>query len=259
MFYIQFGGILLKTKRSVFILAALVLSAALVSGVLLYNGIIWFVYPEHKGYEVKGIDVARYQGDIDWEIISSQSIKFAFIKATEGSSYSDPTFDVNIIESRNNGIYSSAYHFFSAESSGKTQAENFIKIVSPYIIDLPPVLDFEIPKTVNDKENIVKEAQVFLRTVEKFFGITPIIYTTYESYSAFLASDFYEYPLWFRDLLREPKIEGERDWLFWQYSNRGRINGIDKKQKYVDLNVFNGTADEFEAYVRELSTRLFTE
>lgn len=243
---------MIKIKKYILLTIAILALSFAILGALIYNGILWFVYPESMGYTVKGIDVARYQGNIDWQAISSQDISFAFIKATEGSSYSDPMFSINIVSSRKNGIYAGAYHFFSTESYGKTQAENFIITVSDYELDLPPVLDFEVPKTVTDKENVINETKIFLQETERYFGVKPIIYTTYESYNAFLADDFYEYSLWFRDLLKEPKIKGNREWLFWQYCNRGRINGIDKKQKYVDLNVFNGAASEFEQYIEKL-------
>ena len=236
-------------KKYIIIFVVVLILAIIILGTLFYNGILWFVYPENMGYTVKGIDVAIYQGDIDWGKIASQKIQFAFIKATEGSSWVDPKFYANIVSSRDNGIYVGAYHFFSSESAGKTQAENFIETVSPYKTDLPPVLDFEIPKSSKEKEKVIKEARVFLQKVEEYFEVKPIIYTTYESYNAFLVNEFDDYPLWFRDLFGKPKISGNRHWLFWQYCNRGRLDGIDKKQKYTDLNIFNWNMSDFFEYL----------
>jgi len=242
-------------KKYATILIVISVFGLIISSILLYNGVIWFVYPEIMGYTVKGIDVARYQGDIEWKQISEQNIKFAFVKATEGNSWVDPKFNENVVSSRDNGIYVGAYHFFNSEDEGKTQAENFIKIVSPYKTDLPPVLDFEISQTAKDKKNIIKETRVFLQEIEKYFEIKPIIYTTYESYNAFLVNEFDDYSLWFRDLFGKPKITGGMNWLFWQYCNRGRVYGIDKKQKYTDLNVFNGSINDFEKYIDEVAKR----
>ena len=247
------------TRRVVLKLIVILSILFLAIGVLIYDGIIWFVYPEKLGYTVKGVDVARYQGDIDWSMISSQGIQFAFIKATEGSTYRDPFFNTNIVESRKNDIYASAYHFFSSESPGKSQALNFISVVSEYDIDLPPVLDFEIPRDrILEKEDIIRESKEFLEELEMYFGIKPIIYTTHESFNAFLLNEFDNYSLWFRDLLKEPKIVGDRDWLFWQYSNRGRLDGIDKQQRYIDLNVFGGDLHEFNQYINECHFMLLT-
>ena len=68
-------------------------------------------------YKMNGIDVSRYQGDIDWEIIEGQGIDFAFIKATEGSSHIDPCFEKNWEEAEQTSIFPGAYHFFSFDSN----------------------------------------------------------------------------------------------------------------------------------------------
>ena len=235
-------------KKWIVVLTAVLVFFGGIAAFLVYDGVIWFVNPENKGYTVKGIDVARYQGAIDWATIAAQGIRFSFAKATEGSSYADPTFEANITTPREHGVAVGAYHFFSSESAGETQAANFIETISPYAMDLPPVLDFEIPKTTENKDEVIAEAHVFLQAVEAHFGRLPIIYTTYESYEAFLTDGFEAYPLWFRDLLKEPQVDG-REWVFWQYCNRGRLDGIDEAQRYVDLNVFCGSAEEFEQYV----------
>ena len=60
-----------------------------------YFGILHLNYPELSGYTTKGVDVSSYQGDIDWNVLSSQGIEFAYIKATEGSSTVDRCFDAN--------------------------------------------------------------------------------------------------------------------------------------------------------------------
>jgi len=49
--------------------------------------------------------------------------------------------------------------------------------------------------------------------------------------------DFKEYNIWIKDIVKSPNFKDKRDWILWQYSNRGRIEGIDG---FVDLNVFNG-------------------
>ena len=99
---------------------------------LLWNGIIWFNNPSNKDYPIRGVDVSHYQGDIDWAALSSQDIEFAFIKATEGSSYVDEYFDYNFKQAQASGIDAGAYHFFSYDSAGLTQAENFIRTVTPF-------------------------------------------------------------------------------------------------------------------------------
>ena len=228
---------------------------AAVIGILIYNGVLWFVYPNMLGYSVKGVDVARYQGTVDWELMASQNIRFVFAKATEGATLQDPMFEKNMLSSRRHGIYAGAYHYMTTTSSGLAQANNFLDVITRYAMDLPPALDFEITPSANDndKVKVKNEVKAFLNEVEDRIGIKPIIYATYECYNAYLANDFSEYSFWMRDLLRPPRIKDNRNWLFWQYCNRGRLKGIDKRQKYIDLNVFNGGEAEFEAYISGLS------
>ena len=76
-----------------------------------------------------GVDVSAFQGKIDWHILAGESISFAFIKATEGSGYVDDNFEDNWRKASQTDLKIGAYHFFSYDSSGLTQAENFIQTV----------------------------------------------------------------------------------------------------------------------------------
>lgn len=85
-------GCAVGTKKKIFlalaVLAAGVLAAVLLNS-LVWRGIILLNNPSGKTYPVRGVDVSHYQGEIDWEILSSQNVDFAFIKATEGSTFTD--------------------------------------------------------------------------------------------------------------------------------------------------------------------------
>ncbi len=52
---------------------------------LFWNGVVLLNNPSTTEYPVRGVDVSSYQGEIDWQVLSSQQISFVFIKATEGS------------------------------------------------------------------------------------------------------------------------------------------------------------------------------
>ena len=62
-------------------------------GLLFWNGILLINNPDETEYPVRGVDVSAYQGEIDWTILANQNIDFAFIKATEGSSFVDKRFE----------------------------------------------------------------------------------------------------------------------------------------------------------------------
>lgn len=75
------------------------------------------------------MDVSSWQGEIDWPTLAGQGLSFAFIKATEGSGFTDPRFSYNWEQARKTALRVGAYHFFSYDSPGETQADNFIAAV----------------------------------------------------------------------------------------------------------------------------------
>ena len=221
----------------------------IISGYLLYNGYLALNNPKLEKFPVKGIDVSTYQDNIEWDKISSEGIKFAYIKATEGKDFTDNLFATNWENAKRVGIRRGAYHFFTFGSHGIEQAEHFIKVVPNEIDSLPPVIDIEFDGNSSktpSKELLRKELRDFIYQIESNYNRKPILYVTYEAYEAYIMGDFAEYSIWIRDVIKFPKLKDNREWLFWQYNNRGRVNGI---SEFVDLNVFNGNELEFDKMI----------
>lgn len=239
-------------KRKLVLLTVLPAAAAVVLACLFYFGVLRLNHPTTKRYPVRGVDVSVYQGAIDWQSLSQQGIRFAFIKATEGSAHTDPRFVDNWAQAQKAGLRIGAYHFFSFDSPGETQAENFIKAVPPAAGTLPPVVDLELygekKKDPPDQTAVRPELSVMLSELEEAYGKKPILYATAKSYRLYLADAFAEYDIWIRDVLREPKLPDGRAWTFWQYTDRARLEGYQGEERFIDLNVFCGTEAEFEAY-----------
>ncbi len=205
---------------------------------------------------VPGIDVSYWDAGIDWPKVRATGQRFVFVKATEADSYADPTFDDNWRGAKTAGLLRGAYHFFRSNIDPKKQATKFIDYVKSMGDngELPPVLDLE----TNDgqtKDKVIARAKIWLDLVEAAFNRKPIIY----SGQYFLQDYFIEtgggppawakdYPLW---LAQYPNnyVDGSQPylprgwykWTFWQYSEKGVVNGINAK---VDLNLFNGTLEE---------------
>ena len=97
-------------------------------------------------YPVFGVDVSNYQGIVNWNVLDEQNVKFAFVKATEGSGYIDKSAARNLRDASETDILVSAYHFFSFESSGLDQALHYIQTVPITEGMLPPVTvtDFKL-------------------------------------------------------------------------------------------------------------------
>lgn len=198
-------------------------------------------------FAIHGIDVSRYQRNIDWKAVQAmqdQQVKigFAYIKATEGLGRVDNSFRRNWFNAKKALITRGAYHFFISSKSGKAQAQNFIETVNLVKGDLPPVLDIETTNgaSATDVQQRVKD---WLIMIEKHYKVKPIIYTNIDFYQNFLNGHFDDYPLWIAHYYEKKKPRIERKWIMWQHNEKGRVNGIDA---YVDFNVFNGDSATFK-------------
>ncbi|MDE5770741.1 MAG: glycosyl hydrolase family 25 [Ruminococcus sp.] len=199
-------------------------------------------------YSVWGVDVSNYQGLIDWKKLDNQGVSFAFVKATEGSGHVDESARRNLENISETDIKVSAYHFFSFDSAGETQAANFISVVGADEIDMPPVVDIEYyaDKKLHkpDKKDAEEILRPLLEQLEEYYGVKPIIYTTFPVYLRYVKENFADYPLWIRNVNIEPDLI---NWKFWQYCDKGELYGYNGEEKYIDLNVYNGTAEQFFA------------
>lgn len=238
-------------KRIIITAATVVLVLVLSIIALLYFGIIHINNPSESKYPVRGVDVSCYQGDIDWDKLSAQDISFAFIKATEGSSFVDPNFLENWKNASRTNLRIGAYHFFSFESSGEKQADLFCKTVSVVDKMLPPVIDVEYYGQFKSEKDIsAKNIKANLRTMvdrlTKVYGVKPILYVTQESFDSIVQDDFSDCDLWYRSVYSS--VPQTVDWKFWQFSNRHCLQGYEGEERYIDMNVFFGSIKDFEKY-----------
>ena len=242
----------MRLKKFLYSSIALSLICAITAGFLIKKGIIWFTTPYELFYKVKGIDVSSYQGDIDWQVISDEGISFAFIKATEGSSHKDKFFQKNWEAAGNTDLRIGAYHFFSFDSTGDTQADNFIEAVSIKDNMLPPVVDIEFYSSKNKEVPSVEETHeilnALLKKLEDHYKMKPIIYATRSSYSRYIKGYYPEYDIWIRDLFFYPMLFDDQKWTFWQYNNQKKLKGYKGVEKNIDLNFYNGDLEKFKKY-----------
>ena len=205
-----------------------------------------------SGYYCYGIDISRYQTDIEWDKIKVltdaqgrttnsvnqakdiRNISYVFVKATEGNSFKDKYFKRHWKNAGTSGIRRGAYHFFRSSKDAEVQARHFIRTVGDLSAnDLPPVLDIETIhkgcsyKTLNDK------ALVWLKTVEKHYGRKPIVYSSASFINDILCKEIKEnYPIWVAHYgAASPRCE---KWHIWQFADNAIVYGIDGE---VDLNV----------------------
>lgn len=238
-------------KKTVLLVFLLIAVGAATYLTLLFCGVIHINNPDRKRYPIVGVDVSSYQGTVDWENLASQNISFAFIKATEGSSFVDDRFERNWADASGTDLRIGAYHFFSFESSGGAQADLFCGTVTPVENMLPPVIDVEYYgkyKSVNDINisDVRSELRVIVDRMTDAYGMKPIIYASKQTYDTIIKDDFGDCDLWIRSVYSE--VQSGIDWTFWQYSNRHILKGYSGQERFIDMNVFFGTEDEFNSY-----------
>ena len=249
-----------KTLTRIIVITSVILALGMTLFALVWNGVLLLNGHSAKQYAIRGVDVSSYQGRIDWNVLASQDIRFAFIKATEGSAMVDKQFAYNFEQAQKTALAVGAYHFFSYDSEGKTQAENFIRTVTAFEGMLPPVIDLEFygdkEKHPPQRADVEKQLKTMLVLLEEHYGQKPIIYATEKSYALYLSGDYEEYPIWIRNVITKPKLSDGRAWTFWQFTNRARLDGYDGAEKYIDVNVFYGSEEAYTAFLEANAYRV---
>jgi lysozyme len=208
------------------------------------------VQPKH--FEVHGVDVSRWQANIDWERLRTRGANFAFIKATDGGDHLDPMFRTNWERAKAAGVRRGAYHFFYWCRPASHQADWFIRNVPRDPDALPPVIDVEYNgesscKMRLSRAQVLEKMQVFMDRLERHYGKRPIIYTAPDFYKDHLSGELRDYPFWLRAVAQHPsRVYPDRKWLFWQYSGSGLSHGVEGK---IDLNVFNGREEDWHRWI----------
>ena len=174
----------------------------------------------------RGIDVSRYQKNIDWAKVRSSGISFAYIKATEGSTLQDGYFSRNYTNARKQGVAVGAYHFFRMTSSPYRQFENFKRAIGSKTMDLIPMVDVET-RDGHSKAQLQKNLDIFISLIKQHYGVLPMIYSSQEFYNKYLAPKYNRYHLYLGRYNKVPPvIEGTGTYTIWQYTESGRIAGI---------------------------------
>ena len=231
--------------------AAVALVVIAVAAALVAQGVLWPNRLFAARYEVRGVDVSAYQGTIDWPTIARQDVDFAYVKATEGSSFVDRQFEANLRGAREAGLLVGAYHFFSFESSGRSQAAHVLATVPDDEDLLPVAVDVEYYGSFHDHPPDAAEVRSELSALIEALrarGPEPVVYATRSAYDRYIAGGFPETQIWIRSVIVPPPAMSDgREWTFWQYSNRDRLDGYDGEESFIDMNVFHGDLDELHA------------
>ncbi len=175
----------------------------------------------------RGIDVSKYQGNINWTKVAKDStIRFVYIKATEGTTIKDPYYRSNITKAKKAGLLVGSYHLYSSKTTAYQQMANIRSVVKKKEQDLVPVLDIEGHHV---GRLYMERVDKLLELMEKEYGVKPIIYTSEKLYKTHLATKKYsKYQIFIANYRSYPTTR----FTLWQYTETGHCPGI---SGYVDF------------------------
>jgi GH25 family lysozyme M1 (1,4-beta-N-acetylmuramidase) len=195
-----------------------------------------------------GIDVSRYDEEIDWKMVAAAGYKFAVLRATVGDYYTDPRFYTYWNDAKAAGILVTAYHVIVATNYADKQIARLYSVMGDRKPDFPIVLDIERDDGVSKSANTAC-IQDCISEIGKHDTRKPMIYTAYYYWKDHVtaSSDWAKYDLWVASYERStPYIPpGWTTWKFWQYSDGGSVAGTNGS---TDCDWFNGTYEDLVSY-----------
>ena len=205
---------------------------------------------------LRGIDVSKYQGTIDWKQVAEDNVKFAFIRVgyrgwESGKCAADERFKTNIEGALQNGIPVGVYFVTKAitPEEGKEEAEWIIRNIKPYNVTWPVVMDFEGLQNEMDRTKdltLQDRTEIIIAFCEtlKAAGYTPMIYGSVGTLMTDMnITKLDDYDKWFAQYFNEPHFPYA--FQIWQATNEGTVKGI-KGDVDIDYAMFNYTKGEDE-------------
>ncbi len=204
------------------------------------------------GATVHGMDVSGYETSIDFPTAKAAGIEFAFIRASDGSDYIDPSFDGYWAAAREAGVMRGAYQSFRPEQDPIAQADLLLAKIAGDPAgpgDLPPVIDVEVTDGLTP-EQVATSVQAWVAHVGAAIGRSPIIYAGFYSWASDTGGlDLSGSPLWHAEYSDDPCPNIPvpwTQWTFWQYTASGTVPSVEGE--LTDLDVFDGTLAQLQTF-----------
>jgi lysozyme len=203
---------------------------------------------------VPGIDVSKWQGNVDWTAVGSTSTRFVIMRATIGNTPTmaramDPKYLEYLAGATANGLVVGAYHRAHvglAVNDARAEADYFVDHAQIEGGDILPVIDIEETHGLNP-DQLVEWVRTWVQRVLARTGVHPMIYASPNFWIVNMGDSTWfadhGYPLWVADWRGNaaPEVRagnwGGHGWTFWQWTSKGTVAGIDT---LVDRDRFNG-------------------
>ncbi|KRN28322.1 glycosyl hydrolases 25 family protein [Lactobacillus selangorensis] len=229
-------------------------SVLVVVGLLITLG-VWFFgrqesRPSKAHYPELGLSLTQADGYQDFQQLQQEGVKFVYLKASQGSDYTDDNFAGNYDRAVGTNMYVGVYHYFSFDTSAAKQAQNFEAAVGEQVGNLPLMVHLEYygpyrnepPKTKAARARLKK----FIELITAYYGKAIIIQGAPDILHQLVPSSWKNQE-W---VIQTSKPKKTEKIAFWQYSPTARIPKSSIDQRFA-LSVFNGSAAQWEAFVRK--------
>ncbi len=177
---------------------------------------------------VHGLDLSHYQGEVFWEQVGENKHNtYVYLKATEGGDRVDDRYAHNISMARKHGLYVGSYHFYRPRTPQMVQLKNFTTQCRAKDQDLIPMIDIETCGGLSF-DAFIDSLSLFLRLVEDYYHVKPLIYAGANFYDKYLAWGFLrDYKIMIAQYTDyEPTLIDERSITLWQYTSSGSVHGV---------------------------------
>ncbi len=191
-----------------------------------------------------GIDVSKWQGEIDWEKVKDDGVEFVIIRCgyrgyTEGTLIEDPMFAQNIKGATAAGLKVGVYFFTQAvnEVEAVEEASMVVSLIRDYDLDYPVFIDTESAGGNGRADHLDAETRTlvcdaFCSTIQNA-GYKSGVYASRNWYNERVnAAELEDYVIWLAEYRSVPLYKGY--YQMWQYTSKGQIDGIEGN---VDLNL----------------------
>lgn len=193
----------------------------------------------------KGIDVSKYQGNIDWPAVASDGVEYAFVRLGirgygSGKLSLDEYFEKNMRGAKDAGIKTGVYFFTQAITVEEAveEADYVLQNIATYDVSYPVVFDVEMITNDDGRANDLSQKErtnIAIAFCDKIkqAGYTPMIYGNVKCFTKLLdmtrLNDYEKWYAFYDDYMYMPY-----DVSIWQYTEKGAVSGISAN---VDLNI----------------------
>lgn len=200
---------------------------------------------------LKGIDLSHNNGHVDFHALKNAGMDFCFLKASQGSGFTDPMFARDKEAAQSACLLVSPYHYFQYGDDPIEQVRHFIESAGGGFHGmLLPALDVELDSNQRtmDAGDYVDAVMEWRKSFQAKIGVMPIVYSYRDMWDWMGDPDMSGSPLWVASYRSKPSLlPGWSGWSEWQYTDHGSAPGV--ASGTADLDYFNGDISQLEKFL----------